>query len=82
LTRTDAVHDDQDRATYGAGLRDFKKLSDDALARTGRLLAPGWDKYRLVDIYKEFMADKPTPSNMPASFIGWIKKSAKNKAPN
>lgn len=54
---------------------------DEDLAARLRDAAPGWDKYVLVQRYQDFMADKETPRNVPASFLAWARAYTKGKRP-
>ena len=45
-------------------------------------IAPGWDKYALVENYKEWVKKKgEMPRNTDAAFLGWVKKFTKDKRP-
>lgn len=45
-------------------------------------IAPGWDKYYLEAVYKEWVAGLgEMPRNADAAFLGWVRKFTKGKRP-
>ncbi len=46
-----------------------------------REVAPGWDKYHLIETYRKWVSDREKPQDPQAAFIGWAKAFTKNKRP-
>jgi hypothetical protein len=55
-------------------------ISSGALERA-RELAPGWDKYYLEGVYKDFFADKEPAKNEDARFLAWVPSFLKGREP-
>jgi hypothetical protein len=56
-------------------------VSQDALDQLSEV-APGWDKYYLESVYKQFVTGLgEMPRNLDRAFLGWAKKFTKGKRP-
>ena len=55
-------------------------ISAEALDKV-RELAPGWDKYALENMYRDFMTGKDTAKNEDARFLAWVPRFVKGRKP-